>query len=344
MKKCIVGLLVALGIALTVNANDALLRADHPDRYTVVKGDTLWDISNTFLKSPWLWPEIWHVNPQIDNPHLIFPGDIVSLVYIDGQPRLTVNRTVRLAPGTAKLSPRIYESAITDAIPAIPLDEINSFLSRTRIVTDEVLDAAPYVLAGAQKHLILGAGDNMYARGTFPSDIPAYGVYRKGDRYVDPETKELLGVQAMDIGTATMKALDKEVATLTVNRTTQEVRVGDRLLPDEERAIDSTFFPSSPSTEIEGVIMAVEEGVTQVGMLDIVMVNRGEREGLAVGNVMAIYKRGESVKDRIAKDTIILPEERAGLLMVFRTFEKMSLAIVLKADRALSVDDIVRNP
>ncbi len=346
MKKLLLGLAAASLITLSAWAEEVLLKESHPDRYTVVKGDTLWDISDKFLQNPWMWPEIWHVNPQIDNPHLIFPGDVIRLIYLDGRPRLTVERgrTVKLSPGTVKLSPAVHVLSLGEAIPAIPLDAIDKFLSRSRVVSLQDLEGAPYVLAGTDRRLIVGAGDRMYARGEFPENHPVFGVYRRGQTYIDPETDEVLGLQALDIGTAKLRALDKDVATLAVTRTTEEIRLKDRLLPYEERSVDSTFYPSAPDEDIQGVILAVEGGVTQIGKMDVVAINRGEREGLEVGNVMAIYKEGERVRDRVTNDLVVLPDERAGLLMVFRTFDKLSYALVLEADRPLSVSDKVRRP
>ncbi|TQV70689.1 LysM peptidoglycan-binding domain-containing protein [Exilibacterium tricleocarpae] len=347
MKKTLIGLLTVAFLAVSAWAQEARLKPDHPDRYTVVKGDTLWDISDKFLQNPWMWPEIWHVNPQISNPHLIYPGDTIALIYIDGRPLLTVERgpkQFKMSPGDTKLSPSIHVLPLGDAIPAIPLDEIDNFLSRSRILDAGQLEAAPHVIAAEGGRLVVGAGDFLYARGEFADDVPVYGVYRQGDVYVDPETEEVLGYQAMDIGTAKYRTLEEDIATLTVTRTTQEIRIRDRLLPHEERSIESTFFPSPPESDIEGVIMAVEGGVSQVGKLDVVILNRGDREGLKVGNVLAVYKHGVRVRDRVRGDTVTLPDERAGLLMVFRTFDKMSFGLILESDQPLSVSDKVRKP
>jgi hypothetical protein len=206
------------------------------------------------------------------------------------------------------------------------------------------LEAAPYMLAGQQQRLIAGAGDRAYARGQLDAKYSNYSVYRKGEVFKDPVTNELLGVYAQSIGTVSIVKMDSEVATLEVLRAYEEVRPGDSLLPSEDRSVDSVFFPSAPDTDVEAQIIAVEGGVTQVGKFNVVMINRGEREGLQIGNVLAIYKKGEVVADRVKGGKVALPDERAGLLMVFRTFEKMSFALVLEADRALAVNDKVRNP
>ena len=337
MKTRILGLLGACLLLGQAMAEEPRLRADYPEEHTVVKGDTLWDISNSFLNNPWMWPEIWHVNPQISNPHLIYPGDVIRLVYFDGKPRIVVDRVV-------KLSPQVRVLDAGEAIPRIPLDKINTFLSRSRIVTQEELDRAPHVVSGEAKRLVLGKGDRLYARGTFDEDISVYGVYRRGETYKDPQTGEFLGIQAMDIGSGRMRALEGDIATLLMTRTTEEVRVGDRLLSEEASAIDSTFFPSAPTGEVNAQIIAVEGGVTQVGKMSVVVINRGVREGMEVGNVLAVYKRGGTVKDRVKGDTVTLPDERAGLVMVFRTFEKLSLGLVLEAERPLAILDLVRNP
>ncbi|QEI13790.1 LysM peptidoglycan-binding domain-containing protein [Cellvibrio japonicus] len=344
MKKIFLALAAASLLSVFAWAQDSVLKSGHPDEYTVQKGDTLWDISGRFLNTPWMWPEIWHVNPQIENPHLIYPGDVIKLIYLDGQPRLTLERTLKLAPGTTKLSPSVRVQSAEEAITAIPLDKIDSFLSRSRILESNELDISPYMLAGPDRRLIVGEGDAAYARGNFAEGLTNYGIFRKGKIYKDPVTGEILGIYAQGIGTVNIDKIQGEVATVHVVRSYEEIRQGDRLLPSEDRSVDSIFFPSAPDTDIEGAIIDVEGGVTQVGKYNVVMVNRGEREGLQIGNVLAIYKKGEVVRDRVQGGSIALPDERAGLLMVFRTFDKMSLGLVLEADRPLAVTDKVKNP
>jgi LysM domain len=334
-----------------VRTTGTVLRMDHPNEYIVKKGDTLWDISGTFLSKPWLWPEIWEINPQIENPHWIYPGDMIRLVYREGEPRLTLERTTKLAPGdrsaingAERLSPQIRSQRIEDAITTIPLEEIDPFLSRSRIVNPGDLESAAYILQGSQQHLIVGEGDAAYARGNFGDNLPAYGIYRKAEAMIDPVTRELLGVHAQGIGNVTVVSVANDIATLNVGRSYEEIRPGDRLLPSDNEVLTAIFEPSSPDTDIAGLIIGVEKGVSQIGKLDVVFLNRGEREGLQIGNVLAIYKTGEVVADRVKGDKVALPDERAGLLMVFRTFEKMSFALVLETDRPLAVGDKVRNP
>ncbi len=323
------------------------LRSDHPDTYEVVRGDTLWDISGRFLELPWLWPEVWRVNPQIENPHLIYPGDIIRLVYIDGEPALVLDRgapTYRASPSEdGRLAPRIRASRLDSAIPTIDLDAIQGFLVQNRVVTPEQLNAAPYVIEGESERIILGAGDRLYVRGELPRG-DAYSFVRHGPLYVDPQTDEVLGQEATYLGLGRVTARNGEIVTMGVSDSREEVSVGDRVLPTEQRRVDARFFPSAPATDISGQIISVFGGVTQVGQFDVVVLNRGEREGLDVGNVMAIYKRGALARDRIANEMVRLPSERAGLLMVFRTFEKLSYGLVLQTERPLEVLDEVKNP
>lgn len=339
MKKTLLGIVAACAIAIAAIAAEAPFNEDVPEKYTVKKGDTLWDISDLYLRDPWLWPEIWYANPQIANPHLIYPGDIISMVYIDGRPRLMLEKRDR----RVKLSPEVKVVPESEAIPALPLDIINSFLTRNRIVTQEEVDEAPYVVAGYEKKLLSGSGDTFYARGQF-DETPTYGLYRVGEPYLDPVTQEILGIRAQDVGSAKVQRVADDIATMLATRSLEEVRIGERLLPHEERPLNSIFYPSAPDSTVEGEIMAVEGGITQVGHLDVVSINRGEREGLEAGNILAIFKRGEEVTDYIAKEKINLPNEQAGLLMIFRAFEKMSYGLVIKAERPLAVNDIVKNP
>lgn len=344
MKKRVLQAVAFTGFCLTW-AMSAVTGAETPKfvdpvpaTYTVVKGDTLWDISTKFLQNPWMWPEIWHVNAQIANPHLIYPGDVIRLIYVDGQPRLVLdNRTYKLTPQARILS-------AGDAIETIPLDKINSFLSRSRVVEADDLKLAPYIVSGASDHIITGAGDRVYVRGQVEGEFFTYGVYREGMEFRDPETGEFLGQQALDIGTGEIRKIEGEISTMNISRTTEEIRSGDRLLRQEERPIDSSFFPSPPANEVNGVILAVEGGVSQVGKMDVVVINRGEREGIVAGNVLEILKRGSRIRDRVTGGFVQLPNEDAGLMMVFRVFEKVSFALILEAEQSIKVNDIIVNP
>ncbi|MFS1523701.1 LysM peptidoglycan-binding domain-containing protein [Microbulbifer sp. 2304DJ12-6] len=356
MKQIILAAVLLLTVTHGARAQEQVrLNPDRPDAYMVQKGDTLWDISSEFLVQPWYWPEIWQVNPQVENPHLIYPGDGLRLVYVDGQPQLQLQRGPRayqLSPGVDgnRLTAQIRREAVEDAIPAIPLDAINAFLSRTRIVEPDAFEGTPYIVSGSDNHILMGAGDTIYARGEFAVPLASYGLYRPGPVFVDPVSRESLGRQALGVGKVDLLQLDPDtlpgfsVATLGVANTAREIRLEDRLMPVEERAIDALFHPSAPAVDVDGLIVGVDEGVTQIGKLDVVILNLGNRDGVVAGDVLAVYKRGALVRDRLAGDSVKLPDERAGEMMIFRTFEKMSLALILEADRPLAVMDLVRNP
>ncbi len=347
MKKMIFAVLALYVASFNAMAEDSPFKAGSPESYIVQKGDTLWDISGRFLDSPWIWPEIWHANPQIENPHLIFPGDVVRMVYIDGKPHLTVERTVRLVPNSdARLEPTIRILPMEDAISAVSLDKIASYLSHSRIIMPEDKDAAPYILAGPERRIIVGDGDKAYARGEFDRDTRNYGAYREDEIFIDKETKEVLGIYALGVGNVRVKkyGVDGGVSTLIVTRADEEMRAGDILLPTEGRAVDSIFYPSAPNEAIKGTILAVEGGVSQIGVMDIVIINKGLRDNIEDGHVLAVYKDGEEVRDRVAKDRVKLPDERGGLVMVYRTFEKLSFGIIMEAYMPLAVGDKLGNP
>ena len=338
MRKLLYALAAVMLLSTSwAQAQGPEFRTDHPDRYVVKKGDTLWDISSRFLNNPWYWPEIWHVNPQVSNPHLIYPGDELALVYIDGKPYLT-----KTSNGVVKLSPQVRSEPIDTPIPAIPLDAIDSFLTKTRIVTEEELNGAPYVLEGTEGRIVMGALDRLYARGEAPAK--SVGVFRRSRAYTDPDTGEFLGLEARSIGDGNVIDEDGDILTVALTRTREEVRIEDRLLAREDRRINTAFTPSAPDEQIEGKMIAVENGVTQIGQYNVVVLNRGQRDGLEVGNVLAVLQAGNMARDPVTREMVQLPDERAGLLMVFQTYDKLSYGLILQATRALSVGDKVVNP
>jgi len=358
MRKILLCLAFALLFSGSVQAAEGILKDTHPEQYVVKEGDTLWGIASMFLKDAWMWPDIWHVNPDIENPHMVFPGDRIVLTYVAGKPVLTVDRgkgatsrqsSDRKVPArrdleTVVLKQKVRSSVINSAIPAIPLDAIASMLTTGRIVEQFTLEGAPHILAGRSDRLIFGPGDEFYARGNWDSDTAVYGIYREGNAYLDPETKAVLGFEAREVGMAKVVQREADLVTFELTSVKEDVRIGDRLLPTEERRVESTFYPTSPDTRVVGVIMNVMGGVTQVGRNSVVVVNRGTTDGLKVGNIMAIHKSGSVVRDRITKDRIQLPVVRAGLLMVFRIFDKMSYGLVLQTEEPLRVGDAVTNP
>jgi hypothetical protein len=314
------------------------LRDDYPETYVVQKGDTLWAISGMFLEDPWLWPELWHFNPQVENPHLIFPGDVLRLQWVDGRPRL-----VREPTRDVKLSPHMRISDLDEAIPALPLDQIGPFLRNNRIVTNDTLEGAPYVLIGRDGNIIAGAGSQVYARGHF-QEHRIFDIVRRGMVYQDPESGEVLGLEARDIGTGRRVATEGDIATLSLERSAEEIRRADRLLPVEDRRLRARFIPQAPQTAIHGHILAVDRGLNQVGNMSVVTISRGEHEGLREGDVLAIYRTGDVVHDEVTGEAVRVPDLRAGLMMVFRTFDRVSYGLVLRAQHPMKVGDRVANP
>ncbi|MFT5575601.1 MAG: hypothetical protein ACI89D_001119 [Bermanella sp.] len=347
MKRLLMGfaLSFSLVIWLPVALADVLaLKDDHPKTYAVKKGDTLWSISRMFLEDPWLWPELWHYNQQLDDPHLIYPGDILYLIWVDGKPRLVKSiATNTVENRDVKLTPQMRIVDLQESIPSISLDVIGPFLTNSRVVDLDTLERAPYVVSGREGHIVTGAGDTLYARGEF-GENSVYGIYRRGQVFKDPETGEVLGIQARDVGSGKRLSQEGSIATLQINRSNQEIRRGDRLLSQEDRSLKPRFEPKAPDADVEGEIIGVEGGVSQVGSMDVIILNRGERNGLKSGDVLSIYQRGELVRDEIADETVRVPDIEAGVLMVFRSYEKVAFAVVLSATQALRVGDKVRNP
>lgn len=346
MMKSFLGLVGGCVLGIAVQASAVELKPGHPNVYPVKEGDTLWSISNAFLSDPWLWPELWQVNPQIDNPHLIYPGDLIKLVYIDGKPSLVVERgpMVFKRGDTVKLTPQVRSEPLDSVIPAIPLDHIQSFLKDNRVLTDEEINKSPYILAGDEQHIVMGVHDFMYARGDWSDPHQNYGVYRRGVVYQDPKTKEVLGVAALDLGMARYEKAENDVARFKITKSNEDIRPGDRLIPTEERKVDSVFYPKSPNGGVDANILHVFSGVRNVSQYDVVVLNYGDRDGATVGDVLAVFNQGEVVKDRVTQELVKLPDERRGILMVFRTFEKVSYGLILRAEAPLKVGDSVKNP
>ncbi len=340
----LIGFLAALVISTAVFANaNSPLRPNHPQEYTVVKGDTLWDIAERFLNSPWLWPEIWYANPDIENPHLIYPGDKIKLVYIEGKPRLTVQRG---APGgVVKLSPKARSTPIDQAIDTIPMAAIRPFLTQTRIVDAGVLENAPYVVAAPERRVMGSASDRVYVRGTDAADGQGFDIVRRGKEYRDPKTNKLLGVEARNLGEGLIQR-SGDPATLLITRSNREVLKGDRLLPVPEEAIPSQFFPRAPDHPVKGQILSVLDGVNEIGQYNVVAINLGRSDGMKVGDVLAVLRKGEVIRDTVGDKgrNVKLPNERAGEMIVFRTFGQVSYGLIMRAQREMQVGDIVQNP
>lgn len=333
------------------------LKSDHPDVYYVKQGDTLWDISSTFLDSPWQWPELWHVNQEIDNPHLIYPGDVIHLVYVDGQPRLQLERKGSEDTGASakmmsdgsivKLKPEIRVSSLDSAIPAIPLDSVQTFLKDALVLTPEEIKSAPYIVGGEDGRVVYGKNDRVYVRDPYTewaSLSQNYGFHRVGEKYVDPETQEILGYEALQVGLGRVTNQQKDIATMRILKSTEELKPEDRAFTTPERAVQSVFYPSAPTTEIDARVIHFFGRLSGVARNDVVVINKGTREGLVDGNVLEVRQAGEKVKDRISGQLITLPSETIGTLVIFRTYEKVSYALVVRSTAPISKNDIVTNP
>ena len=320
------------------------IRVDSPDKYLVQHGDTLWDISTTFLKSPWQWPRIWHSNPQIKDPHLIYPGDVVSLVYIDGRPRLMVSRRGENGR-TVKLSPQVRVMPSAFAVPAIALSTIESHLHNIHVFADEQqLAFAPYVFAARDGKLISAVGDKVYARGSFAADSRRFNVVRVAEQVLDPQTGEELGLMAREVAAVNVSRIKGDTASLVVQESKMEIKQGDRLVRDRASGLVATFFPEPPAVPVEGIVTANLNGSKKIAKFDTVIINRGKRESLKQGDLLGVYRQSELVSDPLTGEAVALPMERVGLVMVYRSFAKMSYGIVLSAKEDIEVGYILRNP
>ncbi len=326
------------------------VKPSHPVRYTVRKGDTLWDIAAMFLKDPWVWPEIWAVNPQIDNPHLIYPGDVITLMYSGDEPRLVVERPRTGATGDAyvKLEPKVRERPVSEAVDAIPADAIRQFLTRPRVVTKQQLDDAPYIVGNYQGRLISGAGSNVFARG-FPGggpDAERYNVYRPGDALRDPKTNAILGYQAIYSGKAALEQRS-DPAQLRLTETTREVLRGDRLMSADRQITRARYIPEVPDNDVQAQIIHLFDAISQVGTNQVVVVNYGADRGASVSQVLEIRQSGGSVSDPYGgagSERVQLPSQRVGALMLFRVFDRVSYGLVLDATQSIQRLDTVSTP
>jgi hypothetical protein len=342
------------------------LKADAPDRYVVVPGDTLWSISQRYTDSPWRWPELWGMNKdQIRNPHLIYPGYVILLDRARGQLTIAGPRTGQEAGGreagrqagtdagggTVKLGPRMrVESLGKEQIPSIPAALIEPFLSRPLVVEPDGLEKAPTIVGTQTDRVILSTGNSAYVRGIGGSKEDTWYVYRRGVPLVDPDTNQTLAYEAIYLGTAQVTR-GGEPATVILTAAVQEVEAGDKLVA-AGRPQPINYAPRAPATDIRGRVMSIYGGLGKVGEAgpqSVITINRGSRDGIEVGHVLALYSRGGSVRDRSkpvnAPDAQIqLPDERAGLAFVFRVFDRISYALVMQLTRPVSPLDVVQTP
>jgi LysM repeat protein len=337
-----------------------------PDSHTVKRGDTLWDISKLFLKSPWRWPQLWGMNlEQIRNPHLIYPGQVLLLDKSGGRARLRL-ADGSMPDGTVKLSPRARAQDVGDgAIPTIPLNLIAPFLNEGVVLSADELDKAPRIVAAPESRVLMGRGDRAYVRGDL-GGIADWRLFRRATPLIDPTTKEVLGYEARFVGTA---AYVREAGTAEVptdggllNRTAgtttlavpatfeilsvkEEVGVGDRLAIVPPRDF-SSFTPRAPSQPMSGQVVQVYGDALIAGQNQVVAINRGSRDGMERGHVLAVLRDGERVLDRTNErpQEIKLPDERHGLMFVFRTFERVSYALLLQVQQPVRAGDRFTQP
>jgi hypothetical protein len=349
-------------LAPGIAATPPLIKSDSPASYTVRKGDTLWDIAGMFLDDPWRWPEIWQVNRQIENPHLIFPGDNIRLVDTPEGPRVRVQRGLRVV----KLSPRVRVEPLDRAIPTVRVDAIAPFLTRPFVLDQDQIEAAPYVVHFVDEHIVGGTGDYVYVRSIEDEVFSEFEIVRPGDAYRDAATGELLGYAAKFVAQGRL-ARPGDPAKLLLTQSRSEVAVGDRALPSAEERTLTNFFPKPAPANLRGNIISVLDGVSQIGQFNVVVLDRGSADGVARGDVMRIYRSPRQIRDPIAGSRwhfiapgpfhedqapplvarplarVTLPSEESGVLMVFRTFARVSFALVMRAHRPIHLYDTVRS-
>ena len=355
-----------LATAVGQPAPPPVLNPRHPETYVVQRGDTLWDIAAKFLRDPWNWPEIWQLNPQIENPHLIFPGDTLSLVYDgNGRPGVQVTERGPVAAaafsggnGVEKLSPRVRELPLEEAITAIPYAQVVAFLSRSTVLEKKQLPHLPYIVAN-REGLVSSAGRDFYARQAKGVRGSVYNVVHLGSKLVDPDDNAVLGYEGIFVGEARVDHAG-DPATLHLMSSTREALIGD-YLTDQAGVVPANYLPHPPKQEVAGQIISVMDGVALIGQYQVVVLNRGTKHGLDAGTALRVYQTGRVAKDEgggrgggqggangIEHGTfgkkVRLPDEPAGTMMVFRTFDRMSYALIMEATTPISVYDTVRNP
>jgi len=345
------------------------LSPNAPQSYTVKSGDTLWDISGLFLKKPWRWPELWGMNlSDIKNPHLIYPGQVLFLDTSSGRARLSMRPGTDLP--TVRVSPRTrIENLASSALPALRSDLIEAFLTQPLIVDEQGLNAASRIVAVKEDRVLLTRGDRAYARsadGSQLQDDPskkqkAFRVFRDATPLVDPASGEVLGFEAQYVGKALLarsesvhentdaqgkKLIDIVPATIDIIDAKKEMRVGDRLLPEPPLELQS-YVPHAPANSVEARVVSIYgDAVSNAAKGQVVSINRGSRDGIELGHVLAIMTDGARLVDPTdaARPVIKLPDERNGLLMVFRTFDRVSYGLVLDMTSGVKVGDRLVNP
>jgi hypothetical protein len=332
------------------NTVEVQLRTVHPHDYTVVKGDALWDIAEKFLHNPWVWPEIWDANPQIKNPHLIYPGDVISVLQKDGETVLHVERpSPEKGLRVIKLSPKVRMAKRDEAIKTIEASAIRSFIINPQILTAEEYERLPYIISNFEGRLISSNGQEVYVRGLENTDEFQHNIYHKGETFMDPENNFVLGYEAILAGHATILKVD-DPSTVLITSSRREIFNGDRLIPSEqsERAIN--IIPSVSKTFFEGRIVALFDALTQSARNQIIVLNLGKRDGLDIGNILSINSDGGTIIDKrdLDKDnvpaTVRIPDVRSGIVMIFKVFDRLSYGLIMSSKRPIHVNDRVATP
>lgn len=310
-----------------------------PDRHVVVAGDTLWGVAAKFLKDPFRWPDLWKMNAeQVKNPHRIYPGQVVVLDRSGSQPQLKLGNVV-------KLSPQTRAEKIQVEIPAIPPQAIEPFLARPLVIETGQFEKAPRIVALQDNRVLAGSGDTIYASG-IDAKAGRWQVYQPGKPLVDPDSKETLGIEATHLGDARTVSLSAEVATLEVTGARQEISRGDYLLP-AARAEMMSYVPRAPAGAVSGSVLRLHGSAGEGGRHSIVAISRGRQDGIEIGHVLALYRAGATVTNRFddqPESAHVLPDERYGLVFVFRVFDRVAYGLVVEAARSVMPGDRVRQP
>ena len=330
-----------------------------PKSYVVKKGDTLWGIASMFLKDPWLWPEVWIINPRIPNPHLIYPGDTLQLAYgRGGRPMISVAEPGAARLESVRLDPRLRSTALDTAIPTIPYSAIQGFLSHPRLLTRDQIKTAPYVLAFRDMHQVGGSGIEVYVANLNAEQNARYAVMHVGDELRDPDDNALLGYEGVYTATALVERPGNPAKALLTEPALETV-AGDRLVTASEEATPVNFTLRAPASEVHGRIIAVVGGTDLIGQFEVIAINRGKNHGLEAGNVLAVDSAGDVVTDLYHGGAtrgdaipstssfaprVKLPDERSGTALVFKVYDRMSYALIVGASDTIHVRDLVRNP
>ncbi len=375
MKNRIISLLVvAASMAWAAAAGAQDLKADAPDRYTVQRGDTLWGISGRYLETPWNWPRLWNMNrEQVRNPHRIYPGDVLVLDRTTG----------RLNVETVALSPRVRTEDLSQAVPTIPPSVIEAFISRPMVVGENELDSAPKIMATEESRVVVGAGNIAYVRGLAKEKGENWYIYRRGDKLVDPDSGATLGYLGLYLGEARVRQFG-EISRIEIIKSTQEIYTGDSLVPITTEAPVFAYVPRAPSGKVQGRVMALNDNLYETGRYSVVSLSRGSKDGLESGHVLALYRSPNTARYSLRTSSMLgrtgpsgndgrrpyyqeqlnvrnspvfskqvpindadlakLPDERYGLVMVFRTFERASFALVMQSRLSVAIDDIFTTP